>query len=235
MDRHTAESICRLGRSFFDRGLTHGRTGNISVRLGDTVLVTPTGGSLGCLRPDDLAVLGIDGTHVGGGRPSKEAFLHLAMYRARPADRAVVHLHSTHAVAVSCLGDIDDHDVLPPLTPYYVMRVGTLPRLRFHAPGEESLGPLAESVAHNHHALLLANHGPVVSAPDLATAADVVEELEETARLFLLLRGTRVHPLPPAALDGLRRRHDSSSSPSKRGHCVSSAGQPKPGVAGTAP
>jgi ribulose-5-phosphate 4-epimerase/fuculose-1-phosphate aldolase len=196
---HAAESICRLGRSFFDRGLTHGRTGNISVRHGDNVLVTPTGGSLGSLRPEDLAVLGIDGTHVGGGRPAKEAVLHLAMYRARPADRAVVHLHSTHAVAVSCLGDVDDHDVLPPLTPYYVMRVGTLPRLQFHAPGDESLGPLAKSVARSHHALLLANHGPVVSAPDLATAADVIEELEATARLFLLLQGTRVHELPPAA------------------------------------
>jgi ribulose-5-phosphate 4-epimerase/fuculose-1-phosphate aldolase len=113
MDCHTAESICRLGRSFFGRELTHGRTGNISVRLGDTVLVTPSGGSLGSLQPDDLAVVGIDGTHLGGGCPSKEAFLHLAMYRARPADRAVVHLHSTHAVAVSCLGDVDDRDVLP--------------------------------------------------------------------------------------------------------------------------
>jgi ribulose-5-phosphate 4-epimerase/fuculose-1-phosphate aldolase len=235
MDRHTAESICRLGRSFFDRGLTHGRTGNISVRHGDTVLITPTGGSLGSLRPDDLAIVGIDGTHLGGRRPSKEAFLHLAMYRARPADRAAVHLHSTHAVAVSCLDDVDDHDVLPPLTPYYVMRVGTLPRLRFHPPGDESLGPLAESVAHSHHALLLANHGPVVSAPDLATAADVIEELEETARLFLLLRGTRVHPLPPAALDGLRRRHDFSNSPAQQDYRVSPAAQPKPGEAGTAP
>jgi len=235
MDRHTAESICRLGRSFFDRGLTHGRTGNISVRRGDTALVTPTGGSLGSLRPDDLALLGIDGTHLGGRRPSKEAFLHLAMYRARPADRAAVHLHSTHAVAVSCLGDVDDRDVLPPLTPYYVMRVGTLPRLRFHAPGDQSLGPLAESVAHNHHALLLANHGPVVSAPDLATAADAIEELEETARLFLLLRGTRVHPLPPAALDGLRRGHEPSNSPAQEDYRVSTADQPKPGDAETAP
>jgi ribulose-5-phosphate 4-epimerase/fuculose-1-phosphate aldolase len=237
MDRHTAESICRLGRSFFDRGLTHGRTGNISVRLGDTVLLTPTGGSLGSLRPEDLAAVGIDGTHLGGGRPSKEAFLHLAMYRARPADHAVVHLHSTHAVAVSCLVDVDvdDRDVLPPLTPYYLMRVGTLPRLPFHAPGDETLGPMTESVARRHHALLLANHGPIVSGPDLATAADAIEELEETARLFLLLQGTRIHPLPPAALDGLRRLHDSSNSPAQQDHGVSTPAQPKPGEAETAP
>ena len=228
MDRRTAESICRLGRSFFDRGLTHGRTGNISVRLGDTVLLTPTGGSLGSLRPEDLAVVGIDGTHRSGGRPSKEAFLHLAMYRARPADRAVVHLHSTHAVAVSCLGDVNDRDVLPPLTPYYLMRVGTLPRLPFHAPGDETLGPMTESVARNHHALLLANHGPVVSAPDLATAADTIEELEETAHLFLLLRGTRIHPLPPAELEGLRRGKDSTTSRAHPDQRASSEAPPNP-------
>ena len=129
---------------------------------------------------------------------------------------------------MSCLGDVDDRDVLPPLTPYYVMRVGTLPRLQFHAPGDESLGPLAESVARSHHALLLANHGPVVSAPDLATAADVIEELEETARLFLLLRAMPVHPLPPAELDGLRRRY-SSHSGAQPDQSVSSAAQPEPG------
>jgi ribulose-5-phosphate 4-epimerase/fuculose-1-phosphate aldolase len=183
------------GRSLFERRLTFGRTGNLSIRVGDDIVITPTGVSLGRLRTDLLATVGLDG-HVGSGpTPSKEAFLHLAMYRARPDARAVVHLHSTHAVAVSCLADVDPERVLPPLTAYVVMRVGRLRLLPYFAPGDEALGPLAELAARDHHALLLANHGPIVAGADLTAATDAIEELEETARLHLLLRGRSIRPL----------------------------------------
>ncbi|ROS32113.1 3-oxo-tetronate 4-phosphate decarboxylase [Amycolatopsis thermoflava] len=196
--------IAALGASLFHRKLTFGRTGNLSVRHGELILVTPTGASLGDLDPDALAVIDADGRHVDGPRPSKEAFLHAAVYRARPGAGAVVHLHSTHAVAVSCLADVDPADVLPPLTAYYAMRVGTLPLLPYHAPGDPALGPLAEDTARRHHAMLLANHGPVVAGADLAAAADAVEELEETARLHLLLRGHATRPLTPEQAAALR-------------------------------
>lgn len=209
MNRAIRAEIASLGASFFERGLTFGRTGNISVRLDDEILVTPTGSSLGRLEPDALSTIDTDGNHTGGARPSKEAFLHAAVYRARPDAGAVVHLHSTHSVAVSCLADLNAEDVLPPLTAYYVMRVGRLPLLPYHAPGDDSLESLAEKVATDNRAFLLANHGPVVAAPDLASAADAVEELEETARLFLLLRGQATRPLTNDQVDALNRRYPS--------------------------
>ena len=208
MTVQTRQQIVDLGASLFARRLTFGRTGNLSVRVGGSesgvVVLTPTGASLGALDPDELSVIDTSGRHVGGPRPSKEAFLHAAVYRARPDAGAVVHLHSTHSVAVSCLADVDPADVLPPLTAYYVMRVGRLPLLPYHAPGDSALEPLAEATARDHHAFLLANHGPVVAGGDLAAAADAVEELEETARLHLLLQGHRTRPLTPEQADGLR-------------------------------
>jgi ribulose-5-phosphate 4-epimerase/fuculose-1-phosphate aldolase len=194
-DARTRESIVALGRSIFERGLTFGRTGNLSTRAGDRILITPTSVSLGRLSTDDLSIIGLDGSHLDGPKPSKEAFLHSAMYRVRPTAGAVVHLHSTHAAAVSCLAVDDRSNVLPPLTAYYVMRVGRLPLLPYHAPGDPALGPAAEAAAWDHHALLLANHGPIVAGVDLDAAADAIEELEETARLFLLLRGMATSPL----------------------------------------
>src|SRR5665647_38172 len=179
--------IAQFGASLFMRRRTFGRTGNISVRNSEGILVTPTGRSLGTLSPNDMSGIDLSGRHVSGPRPSKEAFLHAAVYRSRPTAAAVVHLHSTYSVAVSCLADIDSENVLPPLTAYYVMRVGRLPLLPYHAPGDRRLGPLAEQIARRHSSFLLANHGPVVAAPDLATAVDAIEELEETAMLFLLL------------------------------------------------
>jgi ribulose-5-phosphate 4-epimerase/fuculose-1-phosphate aldolase len=174
------------------------------VRTGDRFLITPTGSSLGALHPGRLAVLGLDGAHMAGPRPSKEWFLHAAMYRARPAAAAVVHLHSTYAVAVSCLVDIDPRNVLPSLTAYYAMRIGRLPLLPYHAPGDPALAPLAERAAAEHHALLLANHGPIVAGTDLASTADAIEELEETARLFLLLSDRPTRPLSAAQIARLR-------------------------------
>jgi 3-dehydro-4-phosphotetronate decarboxylase len=190
------ESIAMLGASLFARRLTFGRTGNISVRSSGGMTITPTGTSLGALDPGGLSAVGLDGVHQGGPPPSKEWFLHAAVYLARPDAAAVVHLHSTHAVAVSCLSDVDPADALPRLTAYYAIRVGRLPVLPYHAPGDPALGPLAQAAAADHHALLLANHGSLATGASLAEAADVAEEIEETARLFLLLRGAPVRVVP---------------------------------------
>ncbi|WP_320775449.1 3-oxo-tetronate 4-phosphate decarboxylase [Streptomyces sp. CRN 30] len=190
--------IVRTARSLFTRGLTHGSTGNLSVRLADGgLLLTPTGSSLGTVTAGELSRTDLRGRHLDGPRPTKETFLHAAFYRARPAAHAVVHLHSTYAAAVSCLDGVDPDNALPPLTAYYAMRVGALPLLPYHAPGDSALEPLAERTARNHHAVLLANHGPVVAGASLEQAADAVEELEETARLHLLLRGHTTRPLTP--------------------------------------
>ena len=189
------DEIVRAARSLFTRGLTHGSTGNLSVRVGDEILVTPTGSSLGTVEAHQLSIIDLSGRHIDGARPSKEAFLHAAVLRARPSAAAVVHTHSTHSAAVSCMDGLDPHDALPPLTAYFAMRVGRLPLLPYHAPGDATLGPLAEATARNHRAILLSNHGPVVAGADLNAAMDAIEELEETAKLFLLLRGIPSRPL----------------------------------------
>ena len=204
------EDICRVARSMFDRGLTHGSTGNISARLDDGWLLTPTGSSLGMLDPARLSKLDWQGNLIAGDKPSKENFLHLAMYEergraGRPAG-AVVHLHSTHSVAVSVLDEVDPADVLPPITAYYVMRVGSLPLVPYFAPGDLKLADAVRRFAGRHHAVLLANHGPVVAGSSLEAAADATEELEETAKLFLMLQGRRVRTLTEAQVDDLRRR-----------------------------
>jgi ribulose-5-phosphate 4-epimerase/fuculose-1-phosphate aldolase len=185
------EQICRLGQSLFDRGLTAGSSGNISVRLEEGWLMTPTNASLGRLDPTRLSRLGPDGTLLDGDAPTKESFLHRAMYEERPRARAVVHLHSTHSVAVSCLEEVDPADVLPPITAYYVMRVGRLPLVPYFPPGDLTLADAVRKLASKHHAVLLANHGPVVAGTSLDAAVNAVEELEETARLFLLIGGRR--------------------------------------------
>jgi ribulose-5-phosphate 4-epimerase/fuculose-1-phosphate aldolase len=202
------EQICRVGASLFQRGLTFGSTGNISVRLPDGgFLMTPTSASLGDLDPAKLSLLDATGNHLGGDKPTKEALLHRAMYGQRSKANAVVHLHSTHSVAVSCLHGIDHHDCLPPLTAYYVMRVGRLPLVPYYAPGDEELARAVESLAGDHHAVLLANHGPVVAGTSLENAMYATEELEETAKLFLLLRDESIRPLTPEQVENLRKRH----------------------------
>jgi 3-dehydro-4-phosphotetronate decarboxylase len=205
-DAARREALCALAKSMFDRGLTHGSTGNLSLRTESGFLMTPTGSSLGALDPARLAVLDAGGAHVGGDAPTKEALLHLAMYRQRPRDAAVVHLHATHSVAVSVLDGVDPADVLPPLTAYYAMRIGTLPLLPYFAPGDAALADAVGAVAARHHAVLLANHGPVVSGSSLAAAADAIEELEATAKLWLLLRGERVRTLTAGQVADLARR-----------------------------
>lgn len=207
IDETTArEALCRAARSLYDRGLTHGSTGNVSIRLDDGWIMSPTGASLGELDPARLARLDRAGRHIAGDQPTKEAFLHLAMYRDRPASGAVVHLHATHSVAVSVLADTDPADALPPLTAYYVMRVGGLPMVPYYPPGDPALAEAVRGLASRHHALLLANHGPVVAGSSLSAATDAIEELEATARLYLMLRGLRLRPLTADQVAELRRR-----------------------------
>ena len=200
------DQISQMGRSLFDRGLTFGSTGNISVRMDDGWLMTPTGSSLGNLDPGRISKLGLDGQHLAGDAPTKEAFLHTTMYDCRPNAGAIVHLHSTHSVAASCLHDVNPADVLPPLTAYYVMRVGVLPLIPYFPPGDINLAAAVKEMATDHHAVLLANHGPVVAGKSLEDAIYATEELEETAKLFLALQGMKTRPLNYEQVAELRRR-----------------------------
>lgn len=200
------DDIARLARSIYERGLTFGSSGNISVRVDDGWLMTPTGSTMGEIDPARISRLDASGRHVSGDRPTKEAFLHTTMYDRRPGAGAVVHLHSTHSVAVSCLHDIDPANVLPPLTAYYVMRVGTLPLIPYFAPGDMDLARAVGDMSSDHHAVLLANHGPVVAGTTLRDAVYATEELEETAKLFLALQGLRTRPLTPEQVAELERR-----------------------------
>lgn len=200
------DDMARMGKSIFDRGLTFGSSGNISVRLDDGWLMTPTGATLGTLDPARISKLDLKGTHISGDKPTKESFLHTAMYDQRPKAGAIVHLHSTHSVAVSCLHDIDHSNVLPPLTAYYVMRIGILPLIPYFPPGDLDLAKAVREMATDHHAVLLANHGPVVAGTSLADAVYATEELEETARLFLMLQNMRTRPLTTDQVVDLERR-----------------------------
>jgi ribulose-5-phosphate 4-epimerase/fuculose-1-phosphate aldolase len=183
------EAIARLARSLFDRGYAVGSAGNISVAVDDGLLITPTNSCLGFLDQARISKTDRVGRHISGDKPSKEVFLHQAFYETRPATGAVVHLHSTYATALSCLEDIDPEDAVPPLTPYVVMRVGRVKLIPYVRPGDPTMGDMIRGLGGAHAAVLLANHGPVVAGVDLNTAVYAAEELEETAKLSILLRG----------------------------------------------
>lgn len=192
------EEICRFGRSLFERGLTPGSSGNISVRLDDGGwLVTPTNASLGFLDPTQLSRIDSGGALVSGNEPTKEIRLHAALYETRDSARAVVHLHSTHAVAVSMLPEVDPRAVLPPMTAYYVMRVGSTALVPYYRPGDPAVAGAIRGLAGRYSSILLANHGPVVAGDTLEAAVFATEELEETAKLYLLLRGVNPRYLSP--------------------------------------
>ena len=204
IESETRDLLVSLAASLFVRGFSVGSAGNISVRLDDGFLITPTNSSFGRLDPARLAKLDGDFRHVGGDRPSKEVFMHRAFYTVRPDAGAVVHLHSTMATAVACLPDLDGNNPIPPLTPYFVMRVGrTMPLLRYYRPGDAAMEPAIAAAARQARAVLLANHGPVVSGTTLTDAVYAAEELEEAAKLFLLLRGQSPRLLTPAQVDDL--------------------------------
>ncbi|WP_226941008.1 3-oxo-tetronate 4-phosphate decarboxylase [Janthinobacterium violaceinigrum] len=198
------EQIVDFGKSLFERGLTAGSSGNLSVRLSDGWLLTPTNASLGRLDPAHLSKLDWDGNLISGAPPSKEAFLHRAMYEERGSAGAIVHLHSTHSAAVSCMCGLNHDDCIPPLTPYFVMKVGRLPLVPYHRPGDPALAGAIGAMARKHSAVLLANHGPVVSGSSLEAAVYAAEELEETAKLFLLLRDVPTRPLDAAQIADLK-------------------------------
>ena len=192
------EEICRLGRSLFERGLTPGSSGNISARLDDGgYLLTPTNRSLGSLDPARLSRLGGDGRLISGDAPTKEVPLHAALYQTRGSAGAVVHLHSTHSVALTLLPEIDPRAALPPLTPYYLMKCGLTALLPYFRPGDPAVADAIKGLAGKYSSVLLANHGPVVSGDTLEAAVYAIEELEETAKLYLLLRGLNPRYLTP--------------------------------------
>ena len=198
------DKIARLSKSLYERGLTAGSSGNISVRLDDGWLLTPTNSCLGELDPERIAKLDWQGNLLAGDPGSKEAFLHRAMYETRPQAGAIVHLHSTHSAAVSCLCGLDPENCLPPLTPYFIMKIGRLPLVPYPRPGDKALGEVIAKLAPKHSAVLLANHGPVVSGPDLEGAIYASEELEETAKIFLLVGNRPVNCLNAEQIDELK-------------------------------
>jgi 3-dehydro-4-phosphotetronate decarboxylase len=208
-ERELREQMAEHGRSLFDRGLTSGSSGNISIRLPDGMLITPTNSCLGRLDPEEISRLDSSGNLLSGKKPSKEAFLHSAYYRSRASEQAIVHLHSTWSVAVSCLRDVDPENVLPPITAYYVMRVGRLPLVPYFAPGDLLLADAVERAVVAAKGALLANHGPVIGGRDLENAVYAVEELEETAKLFLLLRGHATQFLTEQQVKQLQERFPS--------------------------
>ncbi|HEY0204523.1 MAG TPA: aldolase [Acetobacteraceae bacterium] len=190
--------LVELSASLFARGFSVGTAGNISVRLADGYLITPTNSSLGRLDPARLSRLDAHFRHIAGDKPSKEVFMHRAFYAMRPRAGAVVHLHSTMATAVACLPGVDQDSPIPPLTPYFVMRIGQrLPVIPYYRPGDPAMEPAIAQEARTARAVLLANHGPVVSGRSLRDAVYAAEELEEAAKLFLLLRGAGARTLSP--------------------------------------
>jgi len=200
----TRALLVELGASLFARGFSVGSAGNISVRLADGYLITPTNSSLGRLDAAGISKLDLGWNHIGGQKPSKEVFMHRAVLTARPQAGAVVHLHSTHATAIACLAAVGESAPIPPLTPYFVMRVGrSLPVLPYHRPGDPAMEDCIHQAAKTARAVLLANHGPVVSGATLRDAVAAAEELEEAAKLALLLRGQDARALTPAQVDDL--------------------------------
>jgi ribulose-5-phosphate 4-epimerase/fuculose-1-phosphate aldolase len=206
MSEHALRNgLVKWGKSLFERGLTAGSSGNMSVRLDDGFLFTPTNSCLGFLEADRISKLDLSGKHISGDPPTKELPLHFGFYDCRPASRAVVHLHSTYATALSCLSDTDPHDAIPPITPYVVMRVGRVPVVPYTRPGSSEVKPLIDALAADHPAVLLENHGPVVAGASLETAVFAIEELEEAAKLAVILRGMKVRHLAPDAIADLNK------------------------------
>ena len=202
------EQICTLAASMFDRGITHGSTGNISVRLdNDDILVTPSGSSFGRLEPNEIVKVKKSGQFIGSLSPTKELPLHKAFYETRGMKSgAVVHLHSTHSVALSMLPGIDEDNVLPSYTPYSIMLLGKVKLLPFFVPGDPAMGDAIKGLAGKRSAVLLANHGPVVSGKDLESSVNAIEELEATAKLALILKGADAKALDESQINSVIKK-----------------------------
>jgi ribulose-5-phosphate 4-epimerase/fuculose-1-phosphate aldolase len=208
-DTHLREQICMLAKSMFDRGLTGGSTGNISARTSDGgLLVSPTGTSFGRLDPARLSRFDAAGVQIDGDEPTKEMPLHNAFYDTRSKAGAVVHLHSCHAVALSMMPDLDAENFLPPLTPYAIMKLGKVALLPFFRPGDPLMGKAIRGLSGKRSAVMLANHGPVVAGKDVEAACNAIEELEDTARLALLMRGVNAQMLDAAQIKDIVTHFD---------------------------
>src|ERR1700760_4886500 len=210
------QEVCRVGRSLFERGYVHSTAGNISVRLADGFLITPTEACLGFLEPEALAKVGEDGVQVSGDRASKTLTLHRRIYNADAKAGCVIHTHSTHLVALTLAGVWKRADILPPLTPYYVMKVGHVPLIEYHRPGDPAVGDLVAQTIERMgaqgtpiRAVMLDRLGPNVWHGTPAAAMAALEELEETARLWLLAE-RKPEPLTPEQIDQLRRQFGAS-------------------------
>jgi ribulose-5-phosphate 4-epimerase/fuculose-1-phosphate aldolase len=207
VDHHEAklrEEICLVGASLYARGHAVGSAGNISARLDDGWLITPTDACLGRLDPAEIAKVDLAGHAVAGGRPSKTLALHRGIYANDASARGIVHTHSTHLVALTLAGVWRETDVLPPITPYYVMKVGHVPLVRYRRPGDPEVAAEVAALAARVRGVLLERLGPVVWGPSVSQASYALEELEETARLWLM-SDPKPEPLSQAALDELRR------------------------------
>lgn len=206
-EQQLRELMVAQARSLFERGYATGGAGNLSLKLPDgNILATPTGSSMGRLKAETLSVVSIKGEHIGGDKPSKEVEFHLELYRSNPECHAVVHLHSTHLTALSCLEDVNKDNVIKPFTPYYVMRVGEMPLIPYFNPGDPQIAVELGKRAADYRAFLLANHGPVITGTDLNDAIDNAEELEETAKLYLMLKGEAIRYLSDENVMILSRR-----------------------------
>lgn len=197
--------LCAAGASFYGRGYAFGSTGNLSVRDGERIWITPTGQSLQALNPEQLACIDLTAQIHNNNRPSKEFPFHLAIYQQRPEINAIIHLHSPKSVALSCLDTLDEAQPLPALTPYYFMRVWPLAVLPYFRPGSEKLAEAVKQAATQHNCMLLRNHGAICAGTSLSEAVDRTEELEATAELYFTLRGEQVRYLTQAQIAELRR------------------------------
>lgn len=210
------QEICRVGRSLFERGYVHSTAGNISVRLPDGFLITPTEACLGFLEPEALAKVGEGGVQVSGDRASKTLTLHRRIYTADAKAGCVIHTHSTHLVALTLAGVWKREDILPPLTPYFVMKVGHVPLIEYHRPGDPAVGDLVAQTIERMgaqatpiRAVMLDRLGPNVWHSTPASAMAALEELEETARLWIL-SDRRAEPLTPQQIEQLRQHFGAS-------------------------
>lgn len=185
---HIKAEFVAAAASLFARGYATGAAGNMSQVLPDgTVLATPTGSSMGKLDPERLSIVTMDGELISGDKATKEVAFHLAIYKANPSLKAVVHLHSCYCTALSCLKDLDKNNVIKPFTPYVVMRMGDVPLIPYYKPGSSEIARDLSEIAGNHKAFLLANHGPITCGATLTEAVNNAEELEATAKLYFVL------------------------------------------------
>lgn len=208
-DASLRETICALAKSMYDRGLTGGSTGNISARTSDGgLLVSPTGISFGRLDPGRLSRFDVAGVLIDGDKPTKEMPLHSAFYDTRSTAGAIVHLHSCHSVALSMMPDVDADNFLPPVTPYGIMKLGKVKLLPFFLPGDPALGEAVRGLSGKRCAVMLANHGPVVAGKDIEAACNAIEELEDTARLAMMIRGFNPRMLTQAEQQAVITKFD---------------------------